>query len=89
MTVHFELPTVLEAAIRSAGGDVNAQAKEAFLVELYRQGRIGRAELGQALGLDRFAVDGLLKHHNVVEDLPTADELAQERSALNRLLDRR
>lgn len=69
-------------------GDVNAQAKEAFVVELYRQGKISRRDLAQSLALDRFSVDGVLRRHSVVEDLPTTDELADQRKALDRLLDR-
>jgi hypothetical protein len=88
MTVRFELPNSIEAILQRAGVDVNAQAKEAFLVELYRQSRINRPELGQSLALDRFAVDALLKRHNVVEDLPTVEELAAQRDALDRLLKR-
>jgi hypothetical protein len=51
--------------LRQSGLDVSTQAKEAFITDLYRQGRITRLQLGQALGLDRFDVDAVLKRHKM------------------------
>ena len=59
-----------------------AEAREAVLVELYRQDKITHHELGSLLGLDRFQTDALLKKHHVTEDLPTEEEYA---AALRRL----
>lgn len=54
------------------------QAKEALLVDLYRQGGLSHHDLGVALGIDRFEVEALLKRHGVVEDLQTVEEQALE-----------
>jgi hypothetical protein len=60
-------------------------AKEAALIELYRQDRITAYELAQALKLSRLEADALLKRHNVTEDLPTESELELDRMRLRRL----
>ena len=82
MPVTIELPSEIEQALRREFTDFDQAAKEAMLIELYRQGNLTQYELAQALGLDRFQTDAVLKKHNVTEDLPTAEELADD---LNRL----
>ena len=39
-----------------------------------------------ALGLDRFETEGVLKRHNVTEDLLTLEEIDQQIAALRKLL---
>ncbi len=78
MTVSFELPREVEQRLRAQTPNLEAEAKEAMLVELYRQDRLSHHELAQALGLDRFQTDGVLKKHRVTEDLPTPQELAKD-----------
>ncbi len=82
MKDQFELPRRIEEALRSVGPDLDRAAKETLLVELYRQGKIAHAELADALELTRYQTDGLLKRHNVVEDLTTIAELEEELQAL-------
>ena len=75
MAVTVELPPDVEQRLRAASPNLDAEAKEAMLIGLYRQDKISHRELSQALGLTRFETDGLLKKHNVTEDLPTNNEL--------------
>jgi predicted HTH domain antitoxin len=77
MAVTIQLPADVEERLRSESPDLDAEAKEAMLIELYRQDKVSHYELSQALGLDRFETDGVLKKHNVTEDLPTVDEIEQ------------
>ena len=63
MAVTFELPQDIERNLRRELGDLDHVAKEAALVELYRQDRITAYELSQALGLSRFETEALLKRH--------------------------
>ena len=49
--------------------DFSRDAKEAYLVDLYRQHKITHHQLGKAFGLDRFDTDVLLKHHGVELEL--------------------
>jgi len=82
MALTIELPIELEQTLRRELGDLDQAAKEALLVELYRQDKLTHYELSQALGLERFETDALLKKHNVTEDLPTAEELADDLARL-------
>jgi hypothetical protein len=61
-------------------------AKEASLLDAYRNGRLTHFELSELLGLDRFQTEAWLKSHNVTEDLPTIEELEADRETLSRLL---
>lgn len=81
MPVSFQLPTDLEQNLRHNLNDLDAVAKEALLVSLYRQGKLTHHALSQTLGLDRFETENLLHKHNVTEDLGTVEEhLAEIRS---------
>ena len=40
MTISFKIPQDIEQWIRLDGGDLNGKAREAFLVELYREHEI-------------------------------------------------
>jgi hypothetical protein len=87
MSISFDLPASVEDQLRQELADLDLVAKEAVLVELYRQERITHHQLGLSLGLERHETDGLLKRHKVVEDLPRANELAEEIATLRRLID--
>jgi hypothetical protein len=78
MPLTIDLPDDLERDLRDQIGDLDREAKIAALVELYRQRRVSHAQLSSALGLSRLETDGLLKRHNVTEDLPTSDEVRRE-----------
>jgi len=69
MTIHFEIPKDIEERLRAAGIDLTQMAKEALLVDLYRQHKITHRQLGEALGLDRFDTEVLLKRHGVELEL--------------------
>ena len=78
MTLTFELSPTVERQLRTQTSDLPAEAKEAMLIEFYRQEKLTRYQLSEALGLSRFEIDALLKKHNVTEDLPTNDELEED-----------
>jgi hypothetical protein len=78
MAFIIDIPSEIEQRLRAATPDLDAEAKEAMLVELYRQERISRYELSMALRLNRFETDAVLKKHNVTEDLPTPEELKDD-----------
>jgi hypothetical protein len=60
---------------------MNRDAKEAYLVNLYREERISHRQLGEALGLRRYKTDGLLKRYKVSPNV-TADEMRAQATAL-------
>lgn len=86
MPIIFDLPPAIEQQLRGQWADFDAVAKEAALVELYRQRKLTHNDLGTALDMDRFAVDALLKRHQVMEDLITADALASQLAALHNIV---
>jgi hypothetical protein len=69
MTITFEIPPEIEQQIQSRGGEMNAKAREAFLVEVFREREISHHQLGVALRLDRYETDGLLKRYGIGLDL--------------------
>jgi len=88
MAITFELPADIEQHLRGEWADFDAVAKESALVELYRQAKLTHHQLATALDLDRFAVDALLKRHQVTEDLISAESLASQLAALHRLVNK-
>lgn len=86
MSISFELPMGVEEQLRRDYANLDVVAKEAALVELYRQGRITQHQLGLSLDMSRFDVEELLKRHNVTEDLDTAEQTAEQITILRRLL---
>ena len=84
MAVTFELPGEIEKSLREELGDLNQAAKEALLVELYRQERLTDRQLSTALGLSRFQTQALLKRYEVFYDM-TARDVARESDGLRKL----
>ena len=86
MAITFELPVLIEQQLRGEWADFDSVAKEAALVELYRQAKLTHHQLATALGLDRFAADDLLKRHQVTEDLVSAETLGSQIATLRKLV---
>ncbi len=85
MAVSFELPTGLEHELRGELRDLDAEAKEALVVSLYRRGKLSHLALSKALGLDRFETEDVLRKHNVTEDLGTVEEYLTDAATLAKL----
>lgn len=52
LNVTLDLPPELEEKVRRASTCLDANVKEAYLLELFRRGTLSHYELSQALGLD-------------------------------------
>jgi hypothetical protein len=85
--IQIQLPQDLEDQLRRELGDLDQAAKEALLLQAFREDKLSHHELSQALGLDRFETDAFLKEHRITEDLPTLEELEVDRQTLRELLD--
>jgi hypothetical protein len=81
MTISFELPQDIEHELSTNGADLNGEAREAFLVELYRLDCITHHQLATALGLSRLETEGVLKRHRVSSGV-TAEEMRAQAAAL-------
>jgi predicted HTH domain antitoxin len=86
MSISFSLPVAIEEGLRAQFGDVSAVAKEAALVELYRQGKLSHGQFAEGLGVSRDVANGVLRRHQVTEDLPTVEEFDQQMGQLRTLL---
>ncbi|MEX2316153.1 MAG: UPF0175 family protein [Pirellulales bacterium] len=82
MTLCIDLPKDIEASLRQQLSNLDHAAKEACLIEFYRQGQLTHHQLATALELDRYATDGVLKRHNVGYEL-SPEELARQVAALS------
>lgn len=87
MSISIEVPGDLERELRAAGVDLDREAREDFLVGLYRRGRITHDDLSEALGLGFDQTRRVLKDHGVGDDYDL-EEFEAERAFLRRL-DRR
>jgi hypothetical protein len=85
MTVSFQLPSAIEEELRRQLVDLDQVAKEAALVELYRQEKLTHHELATALGLDRFETETLLQRYRVTEDCITLEEFDKQSTTLRKL----
>jgi len=78
MTLNIQIPEELERKLRAETPNLDATAKEAIFVALFRQGRLTHKQISEALGLDRWQAEAVLKNHNVVEDLPSIGEVREQ-----------
>ena len=61
MSITLNLPADVENRLRKSVPDLDAEAREAVALDLFRKEKITHYELGQLLGLDRFQTDAFLK----------------------------
>lgn len=60
INISFELPPHIEREISADGADLSGEAREAYLVELYRQDRITHHQLAEALELSPLETEAVL-----------------------------
>jgi predicted HTH domain antitoxin len=84
--ITLDLPVEVEQRLRREGTDLNAEVKEAYLVDLFQRRKLSHNELSQALGLDRFETDAFLKRDQVFEGSWSSSELEADHQTLERLL---
>lgn len=86
MHVTVEIPDDVAQRLSAAGTDLSRRALEALLAEEYRQGHLTKPDLRRLLSFETSnQIEGFLKAHAVIEDLPTLDELERERQDLRSL----
>ncbi len=86
MDLTFQIPDEVASELAASGGDLSRRALEGFALEEYRSGRLAKAALRRLLGFStRAELDGFLKAHAVVEDLPTLADHERELQDLRSL----
>jgi len=88
MAVTFELPPEVEQTLRRELRDLDSEAREALLVDLYRRGMLSGRVLSESLELDRIQTEELLQKHGVTEDLGTLNDYLSDAKALAALRER-
>lgn len=86
MAILIDIPEDIERVLRGTVENLDEAAKEAMLVELFRQGKLKTVELSRALGISRLQLDEVLKRHEVYYDL-TVDDVVRESESLSKLRD--
>ena len=85
MAIKFELPKKIEEDLRGELGDLDRAAKEALLIECYREGRISLGYLAQALDMGVIEADTWLQKRGVPLNY-TPEDLKADVEALERIL---
>jgi predicted HTH domain antitoxin len=73
----------IEHQLRANGANLDEEAREAYLVDHYRNGRITHHQLSQARSLSRYETDGILKRHGVELELTLEEFRSQVTSLRN------
>jgi predicted HTH domain antitoxin len=86
ISVSVNLPPELEKQLDPERTRLTVVAREAVVVDLFRRGTLSHVQLGQALGLDRFETDALLKRHEVTEHTLSHQEADADLRSINELI---
>jgi predicted HTH domain antitoxin len=86
VTLTLRFPPELERSLRQDIPDLEADALEAYTVELYRRGNLSKQQLAEVLRLDRLQAEAALKRHGVFEGSLTAEDVDSDRRALDGVL---
>lgn len=73
MTLHLHVPPEIEALLKRVSQDPSAEIFASAMVDLHRRKLLSQRQLGEALGLNRFEVDALLKKHGVFLEFDPAE----------------
>ena len=87
-TLTFDIPEDLVALLGSPEVAA-AQAKEALVLELLRQARIGQSKAAELLGVTRWELLDLMVEHQIPSGPATIEELHEEMETLRQLEQRR
>ena len=89
MTISFELPVDIENDLRKELGDLSEAAKEAFLIENYRAGRLSVGDIAAILAFDtKYQAEQWLGRRGVTWNYGPA-ELEADRKTLAKVLGKR
>jgi predicted HTH domain antitoxin len=86
MSITFQLPLELEQKLRAETPNIEAEAKEAYALELFRRRKLSHSELSKLLGLDKLQTDSYLNRHHVLEGSLTMADLEEQTQTLDRVL---
>jgi predicted XRE-type DNA-binding protein len=82
-TLPLQVPEELVALLGTPEA-VTARAKEALVLDLVRQARIGQSKAAELLGITRGALLDLMAEHRIPSGAETAAELATDLASARR-----
>lgn len=86
MNVTIQIPDEIARELAVGGGDLSRRALEVLALEEYRNGHLTKPAMRKLVAFaTRDKLEGFLKAHGVIEDLPTLAEVEQEREDLRSL----
>ena len=84
-TLQLDVPEELVALLGTPEA-VTARAKEALVLDLVRQARVGQSKAAELLAITRGALLDLMAEHRIPSGAETAGELAADLAAARRHL---
>lgn len=85
MTVVIDIPAETERLLQAEWGDLNRAAREALVIESYRQGKLSLGQCSEIFGKSVLETEAFFRSRGV--DLPmTADDLERDRAFLQSIL---
>jgi predicted HTH domain antitoxin len=63
--IQFQLPEKIEEDLRNGVGDLDEAARDAFLIQSYRDGRLSVGQIGEILGIGVLGAEGWLAERKV------------------------
>jgi len=82
--IEFEIPDDLRAMLGSLE-ELSAQAKQAFVLGLLRNGRIGQSRAAELLGISRAELLDLMVQFAIPSALRTPEDVDRETEAARRI----
>jgi predicted HTH domain antitoxin len=85
MTVVIDIPAATERLLQAEWGDLNRAAREALVIESYRQGKLSLGQSSEIFGQTPLETEAFFRSRGV--ELPmTVDDVERDRAVLERIL---
>jgi len=85
MTVIIDISPENEKLLQAEWGDLNQAAREALVIESYRQGKLSLGQCSQVLGKNLYETEAFFRSRRV--ELPfTQEDFDRDRACLDRIL---
>lgn len=85
MAVVIEMTPEAEAILKAEWGDLNLAAREALVIESYRQGKLSLGQCSSLLGLSVLETETFLREHGVALGL-TLEDVREDVACLKRVV---
>lgn len=85
MTIIIDISPETEKLLQAEWGDLNQAAREALVIESYRQGKLSLGQCSQILGKNIYETEAFFRSRRV--ELPlTQEDIDRDQACLDRIL---